>query len=645
MDHNNIIKLITKISVLIFLIIIKTNMLYASSFNDSIKQNLQNSIEIAIELCNKNGDSALAIIDKALIVCDEINADKEKIHLLRLKGLVYFYGADYAKSLEYSIQSRDLSIANNDLRNEIFAINNISLVYNEQGMAEKAIELDKHILKTCQKLGEKEQYAGSYNNIGYGYECLGQHGKAMKYYHLALKHAITNNMHDATDMYYNNIGSLHLDQNSLDSAKFYFKNGLRVSKLFQNKQIESNSLAYLGEYFIKKGNYDTAIIFLEESFAVAKNLDIIYEIEDIAEQLNIAYAAIGNYQKAYDFLLLYKQMADSAKNIEAMQRLTEIEVSAKYEKEKQLQEISTERNRLQNELKLRKQKNFRNITMVLFIVMVLWLCILYQNYKRKTINNKRLIAHRDEILAQKEEIESQRDEIQSLNNTKDKFFTIIAHDLRNPIGATKQLAELLHYEFNSLEQKQIITYIEHVYKSSVKTADLLENLLHWAIIQTGIIKTNPKVFNLTAIIQENVELLSNNLNQKNISINFPHCQECLAFADEEMTTTVVRNLLQNAIKFSEINSKVDFSIEKVEGFWKVSIADKGIGMNIEDQAFIFDMDYDKNNIGESKEKGTGLGLVLCKEFVELNGGIIWVKSELKKGSTFYFTIPEGKTNN
>lgn len=623
------------------LLVNSTNTL-AYNKSDSTELYLQAAIEKASTLCKVNADSAINIIDSAINICNETKSWNEKIRLLRLKGLIYFYKADYGNSLEYTIQSRDLSIKVGNAHGEIFALNNISLVYNEQGFHKKAIEMDKEILNRWKTLKIEKEYAGSYNNIGYGYKLIGNHSLALKFYHLALKHALNSSFDNGIEMYYNNIGNLHLDQNLFDSAKYYFQKGLEVSKRNNNKQIISNSLAYLGEYYIKTKEYKKAVDYLESSLEIAQQLDITYEIEDIAEHLHLAYAKTGNHKKAYTTLMLFKQMADSAKNLEAMQKLTEIEVSSKYEKEKQLQDVIAKNKEIQNELDLRKQKNLRNIGAVLIILMIIWLSLLYSNYKQKIRNNKKLILHRDEILSQKEEIETQRDEIQNLNNTKDKFFAIIAHDLRNPIGATQQLAELLHFEYDTFTQQKIQNFIEHIYKSSIKTSDLLENLLHWAILQTGKIKANQSKFNLTKVIQENIDLLNNNLIQKELNIEFMNCFDCITIADQEMITTVVRNLLQNAIKFSPNKTTITITIDESENFWRISINDQGIGMSIEDQAFIFDMDYDKKKIGKSKEKGTGLGLILCKEFVELNGGIIWVDSILDQGSTFHFTIPIAK---
>jgi signal transduction histidine kinase len=158
------------------------------------------------------------------------------------------------------------------------------------------------------------------------------------------------------------------------------------------------------------------------------------------------------------------------------------------------------------------------------------------------------------------------------------------------------------------------------------------------MVQNGSLQIAATEFNLTKVIRENIELLSENANQKKLNINFNQCDDCFVLADEEMITTVLRNLLNNAIKFSPENSSIKFSISADAEFYKVSIKDQGIGISPADQQLLFNLNNDVRTIGASKEKGTGLGLVLCKEFIELNGGRIGLKSEIGKGSTFYFTV-------
>jgi two-component system, sensor histidine kinase and response regulator len=201
------------------------------------------------------------------------------------------------------------------------------------------------------------------------------------------------------------------------------------------------------------------------------------------------------------------------------------------------------------------------------------------------------------------------------------------------------LSELLAKEFETFEPDKLKVFIEQIYKYSNNTFNLLENLLQWSMLQTGRMPLRPKLVNINELIADNIELLKGNALQKEIRIEAYPTDNGLVFVDVSMITTVIRNLLSNAIKFTSPGGAIRIEIFKEGSMLNVSIQDNGVGISLQDQEKLFKIDSNPTNIGTSMEKGTGLGLILCKDFVERNGGTIWVKSQLEKGSTFYFTIP------
>jgi len=249
-----------------------------------------------------------------------------------------------------------------------------------------------------------------------------------------------------------------------------------------------------------------------------------------------------------------------------------------------------------------------------------------------------------EIENQAKELEKQRAELEALNSTKDKFFAIIAHDLKNPFSTVLGLSELLAREFETFDSESLKNFIKQIYKYSNSTFNLLENLLQWSMVQTGRMPLKPQFVNLKDIIKDSVELLDGNAVSKGINIEMSLCEECIAFVDTNQITAVVRNLLTNAIKFTAVDGIVSVSVKPYNEFWLVTIADNGIGISEYDQKKLFKIDSNPTTIGTSQEKGTGLGLILCHEFVERNGGKIWVESALGKGSSFMFTVPKSDKN-
>jgi two-component system sensor histidine kinase/response regulator len=235
-----------------------------------------------------------------------------------------------------------------------------------------------------------------------------------------------------------------------------------------------------------------------------------------------------------------------------------------------------------------------------------------------------------------------REELKELNATKDKFFSIIAHDLRNPLQCLMLYAESLYFDYDSLDDEERKDYTQKFYNNTNLIAALLENLLEWSQSQQGIIEPHPKKIDLHKLTAENIDLLKENAKKKNIAVSSRVKPETFAFADENMIRTVIRNLLSNAVKFTKPGGKVEVSmtISADGNSVDITISDNGVGISAEDIDTLFRIDVKKKkNKGTDNEKGTGLGLILCKEFVEKNNGSIRVTSEPGKGSRFTFTLP------
>ncbi len=263
--------------------------------------------------------------------------------------------------------------------------------------------------------------------------------------------------------------------------------------------------------------------------------------------------------------------------------------------------------------------------------------------------NRLLEERQEEIQQQTEELAAQAEslrkinaELERLNRTKDKFFSIIAHDLRNPFHAIIGFSELLSKEYYTMDDQQKIGLLELINVSSESAFNLLENLLQWARTQTDKIKFNPENIDIAEIVRSTINFLSITAEKKRIKLKNKIENHTLVFADRNMITTVMRNLISNAVKFTQNDGEVKVSASTKDDMMEIHVSDNGVGMNKETLGKLFRIDTYHSTSGTSGESGTGLGLIICKEFIEKHGGKIKVVSEEKKGSTFSFTLPKAK---
>ena len=231
------------------------------------------------------------------------------------------------------------------------------------------------------------------------------------------------------------------------------------------------------------------------------------------------------------------------------------------------------------------------------------------------------------------------EELKESNASKDKFFSIIAHDLKNPFNTIIGFSELLKEEVNSVNQTKTMEFADIINDSAVSTFRLLENLLEWANSQQGNLVFSPVSINLGELMDEEVRMLTGISNKKNILLNCAHHGSLTIIADKNMLKTILRNLISNAIKFTHRNGIIEVKASIKNNSVEVSVTDNGTGMSEEIISKLFRIDENLSTCGTEDEKGTGLGLFLCKEFVEKHGGKIWAQSELGKGSVFKFVLP------
>ncbi|MCK5170158.1 MAG: HAMP domain-containing histidine kinase [Bacteroidales bacterium] len=230
-------------------------------------------------------------------------------------------------------------------------------------------------------------------------------------------------------------------------------------------------------------------------------------------------------------------------------------------------------------------------------------------------------------------------ELEKLNISKDKFFSILAHDLRSPFSSILGFSEILHKKYHEYSDEERIICINNIYTQNKRIYELLNNLLLWSQNQRNKIKYNPEIISIDSIINKNLSLIDLRCKEKGIQVPHEITSQIDVYADANMIDTVIRNILSNAVKFTNKGGDIDVNVLAENNFAKLSIRDSGVGIADERLKDMFQIDKTSSTSGTDDEKGTGLGLIICKEFIETNKGKIEVKSELEKGSEFTICIP------
>jgi|GEM_PF-1886301 two-component system sensor histidine kinase/response regulator len=246
-----------------------------------------------------------------------------------------------------------------------------------------------------------------------------------------------------------------------------------------------------------------------------------------------------------------------------------------------------------------------------------------------------------EKMLNQEKLKKYSEELEVLNATKDKFFSILAHDLKSPFNAFIGITDILAEDIDILDKEQIKSFVLDINRSAHSQFKLLENLLAWAQMQRGLMKFEPIELEINTVINDVFQLYLDNAMEKDLKlINETPLGKTIK-ADHNMLYLLLRNLVYNAIKFTNPGGEIRVGENATSGFSEIYVADNGVGINPSSLSKMFRIESQSTTLGTAHEKGTGLGLVLCKDMVEKNGGTIRVSSEVGVGTTFYFTIPQG----
>jgi signal transduction histidine kinase/Flp pilus assembly protein TadD len=622
-------------------------------------------------------DTALILMTEVVDNCKEYNYTDELNRAYNTKGFVYnkLRMSDsalsaYKKAIKYSKEKEPI-----DSVLIAYINNNIGLIYLDNDNYISALEHFILCRDYLERLKKYEWLTSPLSNIALIYTKLENYNDALEYYrkalHLAQKHEMgTYN----TIQGQNYIAVVYKNLHNTDSAKYYYNLSLSQAEKSKNNYLIIHTLVGMSDLYISNRQYSEAENIILRAKKIADTQEKDFYAPKIYMQLTNLYAEQNNYkkaleynnivfsyynsltlsekilcnkvfyksyiddkQKAFPYLLKVNELTDSLNKQEKLRTVNNLE--SKYilkNKEKHINQLETE-----NRFHIKSIERNRIIFTLLIITAILLLLVIFiinAGKKRRKKLYEKIENDKELISNQKISLERIVEKLEKANNTKDKFFSIIAHDLRNPFGAITSATKLLAEQNRLMPREVLDKLIQELYHTSENTSALLENLLSWALSQKGEIKIEHQQINLLNLVSQSVEPLFITAQQKHIEIVFDIPEDIFITADLNTMKIVVSNIVSNSIKFTRSNGKVKISGVENSKQTCIKISDTGVGMSEKVVENLFKINKTSSSKGTNNEKGTGLGLILCREFITKNNGTLKVKSTLDRGSEFIIVL-------
>ena len=655
-----------KLSLVLLLILLSKAESYAQPSKDRLKDSLlhqynseQNSKKRAqylLELCEieENSSAAVSLAEKAIRFTDSLGLRDENAKANHLSGIAWKKWGDYNKSaarlntaLDYyekRSMKRDISILKNDIGETLRASNNYNLAFSFLNSA----------LEYFTSTNDSLEIAKTYNRLAATqYEFITKNPEFESF--------ITNVF--VNKLSYNEAVSLVPDfKKSVDTLLNYISQAKHYAVCCNSISIIISTDIIYASHLRTTGQTDEAIILFDKIIAdinqfgyftelplVLYNKSLVYieNINDTPKAIELALEALQLSKKfdirLYEYLIntvlqrCYITSGDYKNAIAFIKNNEELSKHFVFEELRLkllLEQMDYQFAKRETELKNRSLRLAMLLGFFAFILLFSFIATITVSRK-----NRKLKSLLDELNTKNNIISKQTDELKDAVASKDKFFSIIAHDLMGPFGAVKGLTELLIDNINDKNMKGVEECASVILKSSQKSMELITNLLTWARSQIGRMEFNPKILNLNSTLKESLMVLNESANNKNIELINNIKDDTTVFADKDMLNIIFRNLVTNSIKFTNQGGEVVVWDSIRNNKVLISVKDTGIGIPEIMLKEIFSLNSMTGRPGTNNEYSTGLGLILCKEFVEKNGGEIFVESTEGNGSTFHFTLP------
>ena len=525
----------------------------------------------------------------------------------------YFSMGDYEKAIDLMLKCYELEKQMNDPQAMSATLNDLGVAYSTWGRSEAAIEFFRRALEIERPLNRPMQYARRLGMLAKENATLGNYDEALKLIKEALVYdekIERNEREERIAVHQKNMGEIYVKMDSLPQAEKCYRYAISVFEKNNRQQPLAESLLGFGVLQMRQHHFTEAIETLKYCIAVGEKYRLRRTLRDACLFLYEAYKQTGHTAQALSYIEQYHHLNDSIFKETTQKQVSEFQV--KYETAEKELEI------LRQRAEINRNNTIRYIFLGIFVVAIVVVLLLIYIVELRNRHNR---------------------ELTQTNTMKDKFFSIISHDLKNPVFIQRDMLHTLSEHAAQMDTQTLSGFINDLLESSNSLADLLKNLLRWAQIQTGREFYKIVPFNLVDALHAEAGVISSMAQRKNIAFEVQMPATAVVTGNESIIKTVVRNLLANAVKFTQAGGTVCLTVKPADkGKYTVLVGDTGVGMNKEQRYKLFRLDSAQSRKGTAGEQGSGLGLIICKELLEKCGSFLRVESEEGKGSRFWFVV-------
>ncbi len=567
---------------------------------------------------------------EALKLAKKLGNTVEQSTLLNFIGVLYRYRNNYPAAFDYFYKAQELSKKQGHLTELAYSILNIADIHRNEGDNRAAEKFILESLSHFEEANEKSGQVYCHNQLGIIDMENDKLTEALGHFETSLKLLKEINKPVRMGYVYSRVGEVHYEKKNYKKAKENYLKSISLLKGSYSRLALCNVYIDIGKYYFNFDSLAEAQYYFQKCYKVSEKQDFIGRNATAVFYLSQIFEKRGQIDSAYYYLKKHDYLADSLHRKETAVKIEKLEVQQEYEEKLRKKEQHAKQ-------MVRKNQNYLIGLIGGAVVVLLIVAALYYIIHIKQKNNKQLAQKNNQILKQQDVLKQYSEDLKHSNKTKDKLFSIVAHDLRSPYTSLIGFTKMMLQNYDTMDDSEKLRILRLIHQSTTQTLEFIESLLLWSKAQSEEIKFDPEVFNLYDLAKSVCDFMYPEIMRKNNRVINNIDPSVKVKADIKMIEIVLRNLLSNANKYTSAG-EITLTSESRDGALRVCVIDTGVGMEYSVLKKVMNDDYTTSTPGTEQEKGTGLGIGLCKEFIKKHGFELYAESIPTKGAKFCFYL-------